>query len=405
VSHPFFFTWTAQRKARALAMTGGEGCFFTTDDGGRWLDLGSLSYQAALGHGHPRMVEAIGRQARELCLAPPNADFPAKRFVAEELLRLGGPAFAGGKVFFTLGGAEAVENAMKIARLTTGRWKFVSRYRSYHGASLGALSLTGDFRRPPLEPGLPGVVRLVADDADHLRQVFEHEGPGTIAAVFLEPVQGANGVHLPPAGYWAEVRRLCDEHGALLVADEVLTGFGRTGTCFAVEWLGVAPDLITLSKALTAGYAPLGAVLVSPRLSRHFDDQVLWGGLTAYAHPLGCAAAAEALAVYRDEGLYHRAQAIEPALAAGLGALVARHPAACPAARVKGALACLELALPAAGWQRLDAELAARRLYVHDSARRGTVVLAPPLVISPAELDAGLASFSAAIDAAVGASS
>jgi taurine--2-oxoglutarate transaminase len=402
VTSPFFFTWSAQGRARPLEIRGGSGAWFTTADGGRWLDLASLSYQAALGHGHPRMIEAITRQAREMCLAPPNADFPAKREVAEELLRLAGPGFAGGRVFFTLGGAEANENAMKIAKLATGRWKFISRYRSYHGASMGAVSLTGDFRRPPVEPGLPGVIHLVDDDADHVRQVLEHEGPGSVAAIFLEPVPGANGVHLPPAGFWPEVRRLCDEHGTLLVADEVLTGFGRTGTCFGVEWLGVVPDMITVSKALTAGYAPLGAVIVSPRLARHFDDHVLWAGLTFYAHPLGCAAAREALAIYREEDLYCRGQALERVLAAALGGLAARHHEV-SAVRWKGALACLDLRLSPAGWSVLGDELERRRLLVHESARRGTIVVSPPLIIDEGELGAGLGELGAAIDAAIAA--
>jgi taurine--2-oxoglutarate transaminase len=396
---PYFVTWSAQRAARPLAITGGEGAWFTTADGGRWLDLGALAYQASLGHGHPRMIEAICRQARDLCLVPPNADFPAKRETAAELLRLAGPAFAGGKVFFSLGGAEANENAMKIAKLATGRWKFVARYRSYHGASLGALSLTGDFRRPPLEPGLPGVIHLAADDPAQVRAIFEGEGPGAIAAVFLEPVPGANGVHPTTPAFWREVRAICDAHGALLVADEVLTGFGRTGPCFGFEALGAAPDVLTLSKALTAGYAPLGAVVVSPKVARHFDDHVLYAGLTYHGNPLGLAAAREALAIYRETDLFARVPALEAVLRRGLDAIVAKVPAA-TATRVVGALACVDLALPAAGWAELGRQLEARRLLVHESAKRGTVVISPPLVIGEDDLAAGLVSLGEALAAA-----
>jgi taurine---2-oxoglutarate transaminase len=396
---PFFYTWTAQKGARGRELVGGEGAWFRTADGERWLDLGSLSYQALLGHGHPRMVAAIERQARELCLTAAWADFPAKRELAERLLAMAPPGFRRGGVFYTLGGAEAIENAMKIARLATGRLKFVARYRSYHGASLGALSLSGDFRRPPLEPLLPGVVRLPVDDADALEEILAGEG-GTVAAVVLEPVPGANGVHLPPPGFFAGVRAACDRHGALLVCDEVLTGFGRTGRGLALEHEAVEPDLVTLAKGITAGYAPLGAVLVHERIARHFDEKVLWAGLTNYAHPLGCAAGREALAIYADDRLFERAAALEPALLAPLAALGERLPGQVSRPRGRGLLAAIDVALTPRGWQRLDDELERRRLYVHPSARRGTVIFAPPLVIGEDELAAGLGEFADAMAAA-----
>lgn len=398
MTSPFFFTWSEQKSAVGRAVTGGEGAWFHTADGGRWLDLGSLAYQASLGHGHPRMEEAIARQARTLCLAAPWAVFPAKAELAERLRQLAPAPFHGGKVFFTLGGAEAVENAMKIARLATGRLKFVARYRSYHGASLGALSLSGDYRRPPLEPLLPGVVRLPTDSVDELDEVLAAEG-GTVAAVVLEAIPGANGVHIPPPGFFAGVREACDRHGVLLLADEVLTGFGRTGRAFGIDHEGVAPDLITVAKGLTAGYAPLGAVLVSERLARHFDDNVLWAGLTNYAHPLGCAAGLEALSIYQDEQLFERARQLEPALLTPLHELAAREPSV-TAVRGRGLLAAIDLALPPAAWNRLAAALDARRLHLHASARRGTAIFAPPLVIGEAELAAGLASFAEAFRAA-----
>jgi taurine---2-oxoglutarate transaminase len=397
---PFFHTWTAQKGARGREVVGGEGAWFHTADGGRWLDLGSLGYQAHLGHAHPRMVAAIERQARELCLAAAWADFPAKRELAERLLALAPPGFARGKVFFTLGGSEAVENAMKIARLATGRLKFVARYRSYHGASLGALSLSGDYRRPPLEPLLPGVVRLPVDDADALGEVLASEGR-TVAAVVLEPIPGANGVELPPPGFFAGVRRACDRDGALLVADEVLTGMGRIGRAFGIEHEAIEPDMITLAKGLTAGYAPLGAVLVHERVARHFDEQVLWAGLTNYAHPLGCAAGREALAIYADEGLFERAAALGQGLLEPLAGLAGRFPHAIQRPRGRGLLAAIDVSLDAGGWKRLSEELERRRLHVHLSSKRGTVIFAPPLVIGEAELAAGMAEFAAALAAAL----
>jgi taurine---2-oxoglutarate transaminase len=397
---PFFYTWSAQRGARGREVTGGEGAWFTTADGGRWLDLGSLSYQAHLGHAHPRMIAAIERQARALCLAGAWTEFPAKRELAERLLALAPPGFARGKVFYTLSGAEAVENAMKIARLATGRLKFVARYHSYHGASLGALSLSGDYRRPPLEPLLPGVLRLATDDADALGEILASEG-GTVAAVVLEPVPGANGVYLPPPGFFAGVRAACDRHGALLVCDEVLTGFGRTGRGLAIEHEGIEPDIITLAKGITAGYAPAGAVLVRERVARHFDEKVLWAGLTNYAHPLGCAAGREALAIYQDERLFERAAALEGALLDPLRALAGRFPAAIGRPRGRGLLAAIDVELAPRGWQRLDAELERRRLHVHASAKRGTVILAPPLIIGEDELAAGMGELAAAVAATI----
>ena len=393
---PNFHTWSEQRAARGREVTGGAGAWFETAEG-RWLDLGSGSYHAALGYGHPRMIEAICRQARALCVSSAWTGFPAKRELAARLLELAPPSFRRGKVFFTLGGAEAIENAMKIAHLVTRKLKFVARYRSYHGASLGALSLTGDYRRPPLEPLLPGVLRLTHDDPDQLAEILAGEG-GTVAAVFLEPIPGANGVHIPPPSFFPGVRAACDRHGALLVADEVLTGLGRTGRAFAIEHEGVEPDIITMAKALTAGYAPMGAVLVCEKIAHHFDDNVLWAGLTNYGHPLGCAAGVEALAIYAEERLFERAARLEDALLAPLRALAGRLPDAVSNPRGRGLLAAVDLELAPAAWKRLSANLEARRLHLFASQKRGTAVVAPPYVIGEEELASGLAGLAAAIE-------
>lgn len=415
--HPFFFTWTEQRNASGVAFTGGQGARFTTADGASWLDLGSLSYQAALGHGDRRVIEAIKRQAEELCLASAGSVFPAKVELAERLLALAPEGYS--KVFFTLGGAEANENALKIARLFTGRTKVMSRYRSYHGATMGALSLTGDWRRPPLEPGLPGVVRALdcycdrcpfgqevqscgRECAAHIGDLLALEGPGAVGAVFLEPVPGANGVLVPPPEYWPMVREACDRDGALLVADEVLTGFGRTGRCFGFEHYGVVPDMITVAKALTGGYAPLGAVLVHDRIARHFDDRLLACGLTAYAHPLGCAAGVATLAAYEQDDLFARAARLEPVLRGALDQVRDRAGQAVFAIRSIGLLAALELTLDDGGWRALEAGMRARRLSAHVDARRGTVIFAPPLVIAEDDLTAGIAGFGDALVAALG---
>jgi taurine---2-oxoglutarate transaminase len=420
-TYPFFFTWTAQRTARPIEIVGGDGAWFTTAAGGRWLDLGSLSYQASLGHGNRRVIDAIKAQADQLCISSPTSVFPAKIELAKRLLALAPDGFT--KVFFTLGGAEANENAIKLARLVTGRRKVISRYRSYHGATLGAATLTGDWRRVPFEPGLPGVVHALdcycdrcpfgqelatchRECARHIGQLMELEGQGTptVAAVILEPVPGANGVLVPPPEYWPIVREACDREGALLIADEVLTGFGRTGTPFGFQHWDVVPDLITVAKALTGGYATLGAVLVHERVAAFFEDQVLPAGLTFYAHPLACAAAVECLRIYDDDGLYQRAAELGPVLRAELDAIAARLALSGVRTFVRGLglLAVLEVEAPAAAWHRLGDELRARRLSLHVDGGRGTAIFAPPLCIAEDDLVAGVRGFGEAAQLAFG---
>ncbi len=408
VSRPFFTTWSVQEPGSLPEILEGKGVRFRTAQGW-WLDFGSLSYQANLGHGHPRMVEAIKRQAEKFCLSLPNHTFEAKEKLARRLLEIAPEGFD--RVFFTLGGSEAVENALKIARLVTGRYKTISRYRSYHGASMGALSLSGDYRRPPLEPGLTGALhaldchcyrcpfgqkvescqRECATQFDHIMQL---EGAGSVAAVFAEPVPGANGVLVPPEGYWQRLREICDRHGTLLVADEVLTGFGRTGRWLGIEHEGVVPDMITLAKGLTGGYAPLGAVLVHRRLSERFEQQKLYCGLTYYGHPLSCAAGAEALAIYRDEGLIERAEALSSVFGRGLEEIAATSGRP-HQVRFRGLLGAIEWEQgPESSWlpffESLSRELREQRIHAYVKPAAGMLILAPPLVISEDELKEGL---------------
>ncbi len=414
--YPFFFTWTAQNAVKPLELTGGDGAWFTTADGARWLDLGALSYQVNAGHGRQRIVEAIKRQADQLCLSAPNAVYPAKVELAERLLAMAGPGFS--KVFFTLGGAEANENAMKIARLVTGRFKMVSRYRSYHGASMGALALTGDWRRPPLEPLVPGVVHVQdchcdrcpfgqrvetcrQECATHIGATMALEGQRTVAAVILEPVPGANGVLVPPPEYWPIVRQACDAEGALLIADEVLTGFGRTGKPFGFQHWDVVPDMITVAKGLASGYATIGAVIVHERVARHFDANVLACGLTYYAHPTACAAALETMQLYDDEKLYDNSARLGPVLRRELDAVAARIGVK-TFVRGIGLLAVLELESTAERWTVFGKELGARMLSLHIDPKRGTAVFAPPLCISEEELVRGVRAFGDAAVAAFG---
>lgn len=405
--YPFFFTWSAQHAAKPFELAGGEGAWFTLKDGSRWLDLGALSYQVNVGHGNKRIVEAIKRQADELCLSAPNAVFPAKIELAERLLKMAGPAYS--KVFFTLGGAEANENAMKMARLYTKRLKNVARKSSYHGASMGALSLTGDWRRPPLEPLVPGVIRAedcncdhcpfgkrvetcARECASHIGDLLRHEGPHATAAVFLEPVPGANGVLVPPPEYWPMVKRECEADGALLVADEVLCGFGRTGKPFGFQHYDVVPDLITVAKGLASGYATIGAVIVHERIAKFFDDNVLACGLTYYAHPLSCAAAVETMKIYDDDRLYENAAKLGPVLLKELRDIGVPNASL----RGQGLLAVFELDAALERWQRLGKELAHRKLSLHVDGKRGTAIFAPPLCITEQELVTGVRSFAEA---------
>lgn len=388
-----FFTWTAQNQAAPLEIQGGEGARFLDGQGQWWWDLGSTTWNANLGHGHPAMKKALGEAAG--LVAAPTAVFPDKVRAGELLASIAPPGLT--KSFLCLSGAEANENAIKMARLVTGRSKVVARTRSYHGATLAMLSLSGDPRREPFEPGLPGVLRMVdpycfrcpfglepsscrRECALDLERALLEADPSTVAAVILEGVTGANGVFPPPPGYFTRIREICDRHGVMLIADEVLSGFGRTGAWFAVDHEPVVPDLITCAKGLTGGYAPGGAVLVHERLAHHFDDHVLLCGLTAYGHPLVCSAIRAAIESYREENLIERAAVLGRWLAQRLEPLRSRPNVL--DVRGIGLLWAVELSHDAAP---VYAALKRRRVATHK--RDNMVYLAPPLVISQEQLD------------------
>lgn len=393
----FFFTWQAQRGAGGHELRGGHGAWMETN-AGEVLDMGALVYQANAGHGNRRIIDAIKAQADRLCLAAPSSVYPEKRALAEALLAKAPEGF--GTVFFCLGGSDANENALKIARLHTGRYKALARYRSYHGATLGAVSLTGDWRRVPVEPGIPGIVHVLDLEDERPTDVPRTlELEGEVGAVFLESIPGANGVIIPRAEDIRAIRDACTEHGALMVMDEVLVGFGRTGKYFAFEHFDVTPDLITLGKAITAGYGVLGAVLVHDRVARTFDDRVLACGLTHYAHPLGVAAALEAMRVYDDEKLVDNAASLGSRLETALKSL----PEPVVATRSIGLLGAADLAVDASTLGALRQALQREKVYVHvkghQQTRRDTamLVLSPPLCISADELDEGIARISRAL--------
>ncbi len=415
-----FYTWSAQNAALPLEIIEGQGARFTTADGARWWDLGSMTWNAGLGHGHPRMREALAAAAQQGLLAYPTSVFPAKARAGELLAEVTPDGLT--KSFLCLSGAEANENAVKMARMVTGRKKVVARTRSYHGATLAMLSLSGDPRRELFEPGLPGVARFgdpycfrcpfdkdpatcAHECADDLEATLLSEGPDTVAAVIVEGVVGANGVFVPPRGYWKRLREICDRHGVLLIADEVLSGFGRTGRWFAVDHDGVTPDIMTMAKAITGGYAPGGAVIVSERIARHFDDHVLQCGLTSYAHPLVCAAIVAAIETYRDDGLIDRAASLGERLGARLADLARTRPQIAEV-RGLGMLWALELCvpgtrqpLPAPALAKVAATLRAHHLHLHK--RDNLVYIAPPLVISAVELEEAVGALGRALDEAL----
>jgi taurine--2-oxoglutarate transaminase len=398
-----FTTWSAQRDAVPIEIVSGQGARFQTADGATWLDFGSMVWNAALGHGHPGMKRALVAAAERGLVELPSSVFPDKARAGELLLEIAPAGMRGGKAFLCLSGAEANENAVKMARLFTGRRKIVHRSRSYHGATLAMLAVSGDPRRAPFEPGPQDGVSWqdpysAEPGAGDLERLLAREDPSTIAAVLLEGVVGANGVYPPPAGYWRRVREVCDRHGVLLIADEVLSGFGRTGRWFAVDHDGVAPDLLTCAKGLTGGYAPGGATIASARLARHFDDHVLSCGLTAYAHPLTCAAIVAAIEAYRGEELIGRAERLGGVLEVQLRQLGETRPAVLEVRGV-GLLWALELNLTPARMKRLGEELRARHLHLHK--RDNMVFVAPPLVIGEADLQAGVRTLGEALDAAL----
>jgi taurine---2-oxoglutarate transaminase len=306
------FTWSAQQRARTLEITDAHGPRFEVADKGWVWDLESQVYNVNVGHRHPHVQARMIAQIQALPAAAPNAILPIRAELGQLLARHTGMA----KAFLTTGGSEAVENAIKIARLVTGRTKIIARKSSYHGATLAVLEIAGDMRREPFTATMRTPLHIrdpyptrapspgrASEWLASARALIQREGGETIAAILLEGLTGTNGMQTPPADFWPGIRELCDEHGILLIDDEIFAGFGRTGKWFAREHWGVEVDLMTIGKGLTSGYAPLAGVMVSDAIARRFDDEVLWCGLTHYAHPVSCAAAVGSVEVLESEAL------------------------------------------------------------------------------------------------------
>jgi len=401
------FEWSAQAKVDPIPVARAEGIHFWTPEGKRFIDFNSQLMSVNAGHGDRRIVDAIHAQLRTLDYANPFMATEPRARLGAKLAEL-----CPGDIdvfFFTNGGAEANENAVKLARQYTGRHKIMARYRSYHGATAGAIALTGDPRRWAAEPGMPGVVRVMDpyhgiqrgwDDVPaalaHVEEVIQLEGPQTIAAFILETVTGTNGVLVPPDGYLQGIREICTRHGILMVADEVMAGFGRTGEWFAVNHWGVVPDLITMAKGLTSSYVPLGAVGMRRAIADHFEDKVFYGGLTYNSHPVGCAAALAAIRVYEEDRLVERARETGKVMKQLLADLAARHPSV-GAVRSIGLFGIVELVRdrrtmePMAPYNGTSEEMGAlnrffREQGLYTMVRWNSFYANPPLTITEAQL-------------------
>jgi taurine---2-oxoglutarate transaminase len=401
------FEWSAQGSVDPIPMARSKGVYFWTPEGKRYLDFNSQLMCVNAGHGDERIVRAIQEQARTMAYANPFMATEGRALLGQKLAQI-----TPGDIdvfFFTNGGADANENAIKIARACTGRHKILARYRSYHGGTYGAIALTGDPRRWSTEPGMAGVVHVLDpyhglargwDSAEQslamLEEIIQLEGPHTIAAFFLETVSGTNGVLVPPDGYLQGVRDLCTKHGILMVCDEVMAGFGRTGEWFAVNHWNVVPDILTMAKGLTSAYVPMGAVGMRRGIADHFRDKVFQGGLTYSSHPLGCAAALATLQAYEEDDMIGNARRLGPVMKGLLQDLAARHPSI-GAHRSIGLFGIVELVRDpntreplapfgqtTAASRRLTALLREEGLYTF--VRWHTFFTNPPLCITEAEL-------------------
>ena len=412
-----YWTWSAQSKVNPIPIDRAEGVYFWDIHGKRYLDMNSMVMCVNIGHGDRRVIEAMVEQARSLPFAGPGFATRPRALLGKLLDEIAPEGLT--KFLYTLGGADANENAIKLARAYTGKFKILTRYRSYHGATYGAIAATGDPRRVAWEPTvMPGVVHFLdpyryrstfhrttpeINDADftqdylnHLEEIIQFEGPETIAAVMMESVTGTNGIIIPPDGYMQGVRALCDKYHILMICDEVMSGFGRTGRWFAVDHWGVKPDLMTMAKGLTSGYAPLGAVAMTQAVADTFKDRVFEGGLTYNGHPISLAAAIAVIEAMKKDHMVERAAESGKVMADMLAELKDHHPSI-GTVRSIGLFGVIELVRdrktrePMAPFGGNSPEMAAFKKYMLDHGvflytHWHTVLLIPPLIITENQL-------------------
>jgi taurine--2-oxoglutarate transaminase len=402
------FSWSVQSTTNPIPISHAKGVYFWDSDGKRYIDFSSQLMNMNIGHQHPKVIKAIQDQAAQLCYAHPGMATEARGLLGQKIAEVAPGNLK--KTFFCLGGAEANENAIKIARFYTGRNKIMARYRSYHGATHGAIALTGDYRRLPVEPALPGVVHFLdpfcyrcpfgwtietchRECISHVEEVINYEGPDRVAAIFMEGVTGSNGLIVPPDDYWPRVRELCNKYGILLISDEVMSGWGRTGKWFAVDNWNVVPDIITTAKGITSGYVPLGAVIVSEPIAEHFEDKMLWCGLTYSGHPLACAAGVATIDVYTEDGLLNNAQVVGKYLGLRLEELKNRHNSVGDV-RYIGLFTAIEIVKNRITKQLIDT-LADTAKFLKDHGLftfifHNVIFVVPPLCIDNSQVDEGL---------------
>lgn len=419
-----FFSWTVQSQAKPIPVKKAKGVYFWDVDGKRYLDFSSQLMNTNIGHQHPKVVKAIKDQADDLCFVHPGNATAPRGLLGKKLAEVTPGKLK--KTFYTLGGSEANENAIKIARFYTGRHKILARYRSYHGATYGSIALTGDYRRNAVEPVMPGSVHFLdpfcyrcpfgqkiescnRECIQHLEEVISYEGPENIAAIIMEGVTGSNGIIVPPDDYWPRVREICDKHGILLISDEVMSGWGRTGKWFAVDNWGVEPDIITTAKGITSGYVPLGAVIVSEDIANFFEDKYLYAGLTYNGHALACAAALATIDVYEEDGLIENAATLGKYLGEALEDIKERHPSVGDV-RYIGLFSAIELVVNRETKEPFSPEvmgevkktLMDNGLFTFIMVKDiGTMVfIVPPLCITQEQLDEGLELVEKALEVA-----
>jgi taurine--2-oxoglutarate transaminase len=425
-----FYTWSAQAKVTPMAVKKAKGVYFWDIDDKRYLDFNSMTMCVNIGHGDERIIKAMQQQAAELPYAAPGMTTRIRALAGKTVADIT-PDRALTKILFTLGGADANENAIKLARGYSGRHKILTRYRSYHGATAGALAATGDPRRVVWEPNLmPGIVHFLdpyryrstfhrtnpeiseeefaRDFVNHLEEIIQYESPETIAAILMESVTGTNGIIVPPQGYMQGVRALCDKYGIVMIADEVMSGFGRTGKWFAIEHWDIVPDMITMAKGLTSAYAPLGAVAMKPEIAAAFDNTPFEGGLTYTSHPVSLAAAVANINAMREDKIIERAAGMGKVLKRMLSDLGESHPSVGDVRSI-GMFGILELVKdrktkePMAPWNGSSPEMTALKKYCLDNGlflytHWHTVLIIPPLIISEEQLQDGFDILDKALD-------
>jgi len=425
-----FWTWSAQAKVNPIVIKRAKGVYFWDADDKRYLDFNSMTMCVNIGHGDERVIKAIQEQAAELTYAAPGMTTKIRALASRAVAEIT-PQGALSKVLFTLGGADANENAIKLARGYTRRHKILARYRSYHGASAGAMAVTGDPRRVAWEPNLmTGVVHFLdpyryrstfhrtnpniseedfaRDYVNHLEEIILYEGLQSIAGVIMESVTGTNGILIPPDGYMRGVRALCDKYGIVMIADEVMSGFGRTGKWFAIEHWNVVPDIMTMAKGLTSAYAPLGAVAMKPEIAAAFDEHVFESGLTYTSHPISLAAAVANINVIEGDHLVEHSANMGTVLRRMLNDLGEAHPSVGEVRNI-GLFGILELIKdrktkePMAPWNGSAPEMIALKKYCSDHGlyiytHWHTVLIIPPLIITEEQLKEGMDILDKALD-------